>query len=133
MAVLLKAGDQVPVKPLLDVVGKDIEAPAHMEAVLPKEKLGSIFGFTVTVNVVPATHPPEVGVNTYEPDRVGSTTVGVHVPVIPLVSVLGNRGTVPFSQMVRDVPNGKPAVFIGITVMSSVTGIPQVPAAGVKV
>ena len=97
--------------------------------------VGVVFWFTVTLNVVPATHPPEVGVNTYEPDRVGSTTACVQVPVtgMLLVSVLGNRGTVPFSQMVRDVPNGKPAVFIGITVMSSVTGIPQVPAAGVKV
>jgi hypothetical protein len=35
--------------------------------------------------------------------------------------------------MERDVPNGKAAVSFGITTMEAVTGIPQVPAAGVNV
>ena len=50
-----------------------------------------------------------------------------------LVEVLGNAGTLAFWQIVRDVPNEKVAATFGITVTLSVTGIPQVPAAGVKV
>lgn len=52
---------------------------------------------------------------------------------MPLADVLGNTGTAPFRQIVRDVPNEKVATTFGITVTLSVTGIPQVPAAGVKV
>lgn len=52
---------------------------------------------------------------------------------MPLADVLGNTGTVPFRQMIRDVPNGKLAITFGITTVVSVTGMPQVPAAGVKV
>lgn len=66
-------------------------------------------------------------------DRVGSTTAGDQVPVMPLVDVLGNTGTAPFWQIVRDVPNVKLAISFGITMVVSVTGIPQVLAAGVKV
>ena len=52
---------------------------------------------------------------------------------MPLSDVLGNPGTLPLRQMVRDVPNGKLAIVIGVTTVVSVTGIPQVPAAGVNV
>jgi hypothetical protein len=104
-----------------------------MVVLLPKGKSGSIFGFTVTVSIVPATHPADVGVNTYVSDRVVSIVAGVHIPVMPLIDVSGNSGTVPFRQIVSDVPNGKVAVSFGITTVVSVVGIPQVPVAGVKV
>jgi hypothetical protein len=119
---------------LLDVVGNgDKVAPEQIGATVLNT--GVMFGFTVTVNVVPATHPAEVGVNIYEPELMGSTTAGDHTPVMALVlvDVFDKTGTEPFVHMESDVPNGKVAVSIGITTMEAVTGIPQVPAAGVNV
>jgi hypothetical protein len=50
--------------PLVDVLGRvGTPSPEQIEAEVQNEKLGVIFGFTVTVKVVPVTHPPEVGVN----------------------------------------------------------------------
>jgi hypothetical protein len=129
---LSKAGAQVPVMPLLEVVGSAARvAPEQIGATVLNT--GVMFGFTVTVNVVPSTHPAEVGVNSYEPELTGSTTAGAHMPVMPLVDVFDKTGTEPFVHMESDVPNGKVAVSIGITTMEAVTGIPQVPAAGVNV
>ena len=135
LAVLLTiAGFQVPVIPFDDALGKvTTPSPSQIVTLAPKVKEGVIFGFTVTVNVVPVTHPLEVAVNTYVPELLGSTTAGFQVPVMPLVDVLGNAGTVPFSQIVSDVPNAKAAITFGITTMFTVTGMPQVPAAGVKI
>ena len=46
------AGLQVPVMPLVDVVGNDGAAvPAHIVTLVPKVNVGVIFGFTVTLNV----------------------------------------------------------------------------------
>src|SRR4029450_2937664 len=48
VAVLSKAGDQVPLMPLVDVVGSAVKvAPAQIEAT--GAKLGAMFGFTVMV------------------------------------------------------------------------------------
>ena len=67
VAVLFKAGAQVPVMPLLEVVGSaDTVAPEQIGATVVN--VGVMFGVTVTENVVPATHPAEVGVNTYVPE-----------------------------------------------------------------
>ena len=129
---MFKAGAQVPVMPLLEVVGNaDKVAPEQIGATVLN--VGVMFGFTVTVNVVPATHPAEVGVNTYVPELFGSTTAGAHMPVMPLVDMFDKTGTDPLVQIEMDVPNGKVAITFGITVMEAVTGTPQVPAAGVNV
>ena len=57
-----KAGDQVPVTPLLDVVGNaDKVAPEQMGATTVN--LGVTFGLTVIVSVVVVAHCPAVGVN----------------------------------------------------------------------
>ena len=62
--MLTTAGLHVPVMPLEDVLGKlGTPSPLQIEAEVPNEKLGVIFGFTVTVKLVHVTHPPEVGVN----------------------------------------------------------------------
>ena len=62
MAVLFSAGAQVPVMPLLDVVGNDDRvAPEHIGATALK--VGVMFGFTTIVNVVVVAHCPAVGVN----------------------------------------------------------------------
>ena len=62
VAVLSKAGDQVPVIPLLEVVGNGVNtAPEHIDAT--GLKVGVTFGVTVMVNVVVVAHCPAVGVN----------------------------------------------------------------------
>ena len=62
VAVLFKTGDQVPVMPLVEVVGNgDNVAPEQMAAT--GLKVGVTFGVTVIVNVVVVAHCPAVGVN----------------------------------------------------------------------
>jgi len=61
------------------------------------------------------------------------TTDGLHVPVIPLVDVVGNVGTVPPEQIVSVVPKLKVGVMFGVTVTLIVTGNPHCPALGVNV
>ena len=62
VAVLFKAGDQVPVMLLSDVVGKAAKgSPAQIaETGL---KVGVTFELTVMVNAVVVAHCPAVGVN----------------------------------------------------------------------
>ncbi len=62
VAVLFSTGLQVPVIPLVDVVGKAANAaPLHIGATAVN--VGVIFGFTVIVNVVVVAHCPAEGVN----------------------------------------------------------------------
>ena len=62
VVVLLSAGTQVPVMPLLEVVGNAANvAPAHMGATAVN--VGVTLVFTVIVNVVVVAHCPAVGVN----------------------------------------------------------------------
>ena len=62
VAVLSKAGAQVPVIPLVDVVGNAVSvAPEQIGATALN--VGVIFGLTVMVNVVVVAHCPTVGVN----------------------------------------------------------------------
>ena len=62
MAVLFNAGAQVPVIPLLDVVGKAaITAPEQIAAT--GVNVGITFELTVIVSVVVVAHSPAVGVN----------------------------------------------------------------------
>jgi hypothetical protein len=60
--VLSKAGDQVPVMPLFDIVGNgDKVAPEQIVAT--GVNVGVVFEFTVIVNVVVVAHCPGSGVN----------------------------------------------------------------------
>jgi len=60
--VLSKAGDQVPVMPLVDVVGNAVSvAPEHIGAT--ELNVGVMFGSTVIVKVAVVAHCPAVGVN----------------------------------------------------------------------
>ena len=62
MAVLSKAGAQVPVTPLLDVVGSAVSvAPEQIGATALN--VGVILGLTVMVKVAVVAHWPAVGVN----------------------------------------------------------------------
>jgi hypothetical protein len=62
-----------------------------------------------------------------------STIAGLHIPEIPLRSVLGNTGTFPFAQMARAVPKLNTGVAFGVTVTVNSVGNAQRPSAGVKV
>ncbi len=60
--MLFKAGDHVPLIPLLEVVGNtDKLPPEHIAGTAVK--VGVTFGFTVIVKVVFIAHCPAVGVN----------------------------------------------------------------------
>ena len=62
VAVLSKAGDQVPVIPSTEVVGKSAKIdPAHIGATCVN--VGVTFGFTVMFIVVAVAHCPSFGVN----------------------------------------------------------------------
>jgi len=58
---LFSAGDQVPVIPFSDVVGKADNAPPEQIAATGSN-VGLIFGLTVMVNVAVVAHCPAVGV-----------------------------------------------------------------------
>ena len=61
VAVLFKAGDQVPVIPLLEVVGKAVSVcPLQIGATAVK--VGVTTGLTVMVNVAVVAHCPVDGV-----------------------------------------------------------------------
>ena len=129
VVVLSRAGDQVPVIPLVDVVGKAASvAPAQIGATALK--VGVMFGLTVMVRVVVVAHCPAVGVNVYVVVAV-LLSAGDHEPVIPLVEVVGNAASVPPAQIGATALNvGK---MFGLTVMVSVVVVAHCPAVGVKV
>ena len=59
--MLSKAGDQLPVMPLVDVVGKADKVPPEQIGATALNA-GVIFGLTVIVKVVVVAHWPAVGV-----------------------------------------------------------------------
>ena len=60
VAVLSRAGDHVPVMPLVEVAGNALNAePEQMAGTAVN--VGDIIGFTVTVNVTGIAHNPAVG------------------------------------------------------------------------
>jgi len=61
VAVLFKAGLQLPLMPLVDVVGSAAKAPPEQIAATGA-KVGVTFGLTVIVKVVVVAHCPAVGV-----------------------------------------------------------------------
>ena len=62
-----------------------------------------------------------------------STAAGLHVPVIPLMDVAGNVGTVPPVQITVLVPKVNVGVTFGFTVTLNVVGTAHNPAVGVNV
>ena len=55
------------------------------------------------------------------------------MPVIPLVDVAGNTGTVPPVHIVRDVPKLNTGIMFVVTFTLNVVGDAHSPAVGVKV
>ena len=113
VAVLFNVGDHVPVIPLLDVVGKgDNVAPEQIADT--GVNVGVVFAFTVIVNVVVVAHWPAVGVNVYVVVVV-LFNAGDHVPVIPLLDVVGNGDNAVPEQI------GATTVNAGVTLAFIVT------------
>jgi hypothetical protein len=124
------AGLQVPVIPLVEVVGKrGAVAPLHIAAMVVN--VGVTIGFTVTVKVVVATHVPLLAVNVYVPVVVLLTVVGLQVPVIPLVEVVGKVGAAAPLHIAGIA--AKVGIVAGLTVMDNVVGLAHCPVFGVNV
>ena len=97
VAELFKAGDQVPVMPLSDVVGKVAKVtPAQIGATCVN--VGVIFGFTVIVIVAVIAHNPAVGVKVYCVVAV-LFKAGDQEPVMPLSEVVGKATKVVPEQI----------------------------------
>ena len=129
VAVLSKAGAQVPVIPLLEVVGSgDKVAPEQIGATAVN--VGVTFGLTVIVNVAAVAHWPASGVNVYVVVVVLSKA-GDHVPVMPLLEVVGSGTIVAPEQIGPTAVNV--GVTFGLTVIIKVVVVAHCPALGVKV
>jgi hypothetical protein len=93
-------------------------------------KIGVIFGLTVMIKVVVVAHCPAVGVNVYVVVTVLSSA-GAHVPVMPLLEVVGSGDKVaPIQIGVTELNVG---VIFGLTVIVKVVVVAHCPAVGVKV
>jgi hypothetical protein len=114
--VLSNGGDQEPVIPLEEVVGKGAKkAPAQIGGIGGLNT--AIVGFTIIWTVFDKAHCPifGVGVKVYVPEVVLSTVAGLQVPTIPLFEMLFKIGGVFPKQM--DVGNVK----IGVTLFTTKT------------
>jgi len=129
VAVLFSAGVQVPVMPLLEVVGNAVSvAPEQIGATAVN--VGVMFGLTVIVKVVVVAHCPAVGVNVYVVVVVLSKA-GDQVPVMPLLEVVGNAVSVAPEQIGATAVNV--GVIFGLTVIVKVAVVAHCPAVGVNV
>jgi phage terminase large subunit len=126
--VLSKAGDQVPVIPLFEVVGIAKEVPEQTAATCVN--VGVTFGFTVIVIVAVVAHNPPVGVKIYVAVVVLSKA-GDHVPIIPLFEVVGNADKVAPEQIEFTCVNV--GVTFGFTVIIIVAVVAHNPPVGVNV
>ena len=127
--VLSNAGAHEPVMPLLEVVGSgDKVAPEHIGAIALN--VGVMLELTVIVNVADVAHCPGSGVKVYVVVLLLSKA-GAHVPVMPLLEVVGSGDSVvPEHIGVTAVNVG--AIF-GLTVIVNVVVVAHCPAVGVKV
>jgi hypothetical protein len=129
VAKLFKAGDQVPVIPLFEVVGKAAKvAPEQIAAI--GVNVGFTFGFTVMVMVVVEEHCPLVGANVY---RVLAKLfkAGDQIPEIPLFDIVGKAAKVAPEQIALTGVNV--GFTFGFTVMVMVAVEEHCPVVGANV
>ncbi len=125
--MLSKAGDQVPVTPLFEVVGITKDVPEQTAATCVNVVV--TLGFTVIVMVAVVAHNPAVGVNVYEVVAV-LLIAGDQVPDIPLLDVAGIEKDVP-EQIAATCVNV--VISLGFTVIVMVAVVAHNPAVGVNV
>ena len=129
MAALFNAGLQVPLIPLLEVVGSAAKAvPEQIGATAVN--VGVTFGLTVIVNVVVVAHCPAVGVKVYSVVAV-LFNAGLQEPLIPLLEVVGSAASAAPEQIGATAV--KVGVTFGLTVIVNVVVVAHWPAVGVKV
>jgi hypothetical protein len=127
--LLTVAGLQVPVIPLVDVVGNiGAVVPLHIGAIAAK--VGVTMGLTVTDKVVALAQSPTVGVKVYVPLAVLLTVEGLQVPIIPLLDVVGKTGAVAPLQIAGIAVNV--GVTIGFTVTDKLAVAIQLPELAVN-
>jgi hypothetical protein len=129
VAALFKAGDQVPVKELLEVVGKAAsDEPEQIGATAVK--VGVTIGLTITDSVVVTAHCPTAGVKVYVVVDV-LLSGEFQVPIIPFKEVDGKGGGISPKQIGATAV--KVGVTIGLTITDSVAVTAHCPAVGVNV
>ena len=98
LAVFIVAGDHVPIigVVLFEAAGK-LGAAAFKHNGPIDAKVGVTGASTVMLRVVEIAHCPALGVKVYVVvPAVAVLTAGLHVPVIPLLDVVGNTGAIAF-------------------------------------
>ena len=97
LLVLIIAGIHVPLMPLLDVVGNNGAVEFWHNGPICVNT-GVICELTTTSIVAIIAHCPAAGVNVYVvvPITEVLITAGFHVPVTPLLDVVGSNGAVEF-------------------------------------
>ena len=129
VAVLSKAGAQVPVIPLVDVVGSGVKvAPEQIGPTAVN--VGVILELTTIVIVAGVAHCPGSGVKVYVVVVVLSKA-GAQAPVIPLLEVVGKGVKVAPEQIGPTAVNA--GVMLELTTIVIVAAVAHCPAVGVKV
>ena len=98
------------------VGSKGTAAPAQILVEAPKLNTGVTTGLTVTAREVGRAHCPAPGVNVYVAEFWLSIAEGLHVPVTPLLDVVGRAGTPAPAQTESEVPKLNEGVIFGFTV-----------------
>lgn len=107
--------------------------PAQIVSVVPKPKVGVMFGATVTLNVTGGAQVPAVGVKVYVFEFWLSTVAGLHVPFILLLEVVGSVGTLAPAHILSDGPKLNTGVITGLTVTVKIVVVAHCPVLGVNV
>ena len=123
-------GLHVPDTPLFDIVG-NTGAVEPLQIGVCGVNAGTICDVTVTVSVAVVAHNPVAGVNVYVPVCVLLTVAGLHVPVTPLLDIVGRTGAADPLHIGAGAVNA--GTVRGVTVTVSVAVIAQMPAVGVNV
>ena len=119
--MLSKAGDQVPVIPLLEVVGSGVKvAPEQIGPTAVN--VGVMLALTTIVMVAVFAHWPAVGVKVYVVVAV-LLRAGDQVPVIPLLDVVGKEAIVAPEQ--TDATAVNVGVICVVITISIVVVVPQ--------
>ncbi len=113
VAVLFIAGLHVPVIPLFDVAGNVNVPPWQIAATCVND--GVMLLLTVTVIVVVEAHWPAAGVKVYVVVAL-LFTAGLHVPVIPLLDVVGSVNEPPW-QIAATCVNAGVMLLLTVTVI----------------
>ncbi len=132
VVLLTTAGLQVPVIPLVEVVGNTgAVEPAQNAGIAAKAGVTWLVMVISMVVVVPHWFASGVKVYVVVPKAVVLIVAGLQLPVIRLLEVVGNTGAVLLRH------NGPIASKLDTTelamVMSTVTAVAHCPTAGVKV